>query len=134
MIVFFFFFKQKTAYEMRISDWSSDVCSSDLENHPLERCGCLGLGEEGGNIVGDAGVEPARRDPSARRFDLLDELLQLVAAAAADLDAATLTCKSIRDRRSDIVSGAPDTARCVYGFYCHALTFAFSFPSLVQLL
>src|SRR3546814_6544591 len=28
--VFFFFFKQKTAYELRISDWSSDVCSSDL--------------------------------------------------------------------------------------------------------
>src|SRR3546814_6009748 len=27
----FFFFKQKTAYEMRISDWSSDVCSSDLQ-------------------------------------------------------------------------------------------------------
>src|SRR3546814_5171093 len=30
MSVFVFFFKQKTAYEMRISDWSSDVCSSDL--------------------------------------------------------------------------------------------------------
>src|SRR3546814_13448354 len=30
MCVLFFFFKQKTAYEMRISDWSSDVCSSDL--------------------------------------------------------------------------------------------------------
>src|SRR3546814_7816700 len=30
MCVIFFFFKQKTAYEMRISDWSSDVCSSDL--------------------------------------------------------------------------------------------------------
>src|SRR3546814_7869876 len=29
----FFFFKQKTAYEMRISDWSSDVCSSDLAHH-----------------------------------------------------------------------------------------------------
>src|SRR3546814_5555265 len=29
--MFFFFFKQKTAYEMRISDWSSDVCSSDLD-------------------------------------------------------------------------------------------------------
>src|SRR3546814_2529475 len=28
----FFFFKQKTAYEMRISDWSSDVCSSDLHS------------------------------------------------------------------------------------------------------
>src|SRR3546814_8376728 len=30
VLLFFFFFKQKTAYEMRISDWSSDVCSSDL--------------------------------------------------------------------------------------------------------
>src|SRR3546814_5913158 len=29
----FFFFKQKTAYEMRISDWSADVCSSDLERN-----------------------------------------------------------------------------------------------------
>src|SRR3546814_2339513 len=29
-----FFFKQKTAYEMRISDWSSDVCSSDLPRYP----------------------------------------------------------------------------------------------------
>src|SRR3546814_6303428 len=36
MGVLFFFFKQKTAYEMRISDWSSDVCSSDLgEGMPL---------------------------------------------------------------------------------------------------
>src|SRR3546814_16022459 len=32
MYSIFFCFKQKTAYEMRISDWSSDVCSSDLEN------------------------------------------------------------------------------------------------------
>src|SRR3546814_6720679 len=30
MLMLFFFFKQKTAYDMRISDWSSDVCSSDL--------------------------------------------------------------------------------------------------------
>src|SRR3546814_10230525 len=30
VLCFVFFFKQKTAYEMRISDWSSDVCSSDL--------------------------------------------------------------------------------------------------------
>src|SRR3546814_5246690 len=33
----FFFFKQKTAYEMRISDWSSDVCSSDLVGDAVER-------------------------------------------------------------------------------------------------
>src|SRR3546814_1767714 len=31
LVCFVFFFKQKTAYEMRISDWSSDVCSSDLQ-------------------------------------------------------------------------------------------------------
>src|SRR3546814_8738359 len=35
----FFFFKQKTAYEMRISDWSSDVCSSDLLSRSLTRGG-----------------------------------------------------------------------------------------------
>src|SRR3546814_7540523 len=35
MLLSFFFFKQKTAYEMRISDWSSDVCSSDLIDKAL---------------------------------------------------------------------------------------------------
>src|SRR3546814_5381946 len=40
----FFFFKQKTAYEMRISDWSSDVCSSDLD----ERKALLVAGAAGG--------------------------------------------------------------------------------------
>src|SRR3546814_10790782 len=52
--MFFFCFKQKTAYEMRISDWSSDVCSSDLEILELSRArffietldvALLGLGE-----------------------------------------------------------------------------------------
>src|SRR3546814_8064823 len=42
---FFFVFKQKTAYEMRISDWSSDVCSSDLQMivRPLRRIFAVGL-------------------------------------------------------------------------------------------
>src|SRR3546814_10332072 len=46
MYFFFFFFKQKTAYEMRISDWSSDVCSSDLIgglNGEVRRA-CSGIG------------------------------------------------------------------------------------------
>src|SRR3546814_6365805 len=48
-VLFFFFFKQKTAYEMRISDWSSDVCSSDLPGFS----GALGttLGAAGVNIA-----------------------------------------------------------------------------------
>src|SRR3546814_329497 len=45
----FFFFKQKTAYEMRISDWSSDVCSSDLSeldppDRPFQRTARAGPG------------------------------------------------------------------------------------------
>src|SRR3546814_2976488 len=43
---YIFFFKQKTAYEMRISDWSSDVCSSDLADHPTDRELGLGQGEQ----------------------------------------------------------------------------------------
>src|SRR3546814_8144855 len=39
---FFFFFKQKTAYEMRISDWSSDVCSSDLPQSHVPMIGASG--------------------------------------------------------------------------------------------
>src|SRR3546814_8387807 len=38
-VCLFFFFKQKTAYELRISDWSSDVCSSDLSRSPTRRRG-----------------------------------------------------------------------------------------------
>src|SRR3546814_10329547 len=59
-----FFFKQKTAYEMRISDWSSDVCSSDLE--PRRRLGGSGTGAAVGalSVAGLGG-------PSGGRFFLL---------------------------------------------------------------
>src|SRR3546814_5339121 len=40
VLMFVFFFKQKTAYEMRISDWSSDVCSSDLKRASLIQRRC----------------------------------------------------------------------------------------------
>src|SRR3546814_2803278 len=49
---FFFFFKQKTAYEMRISDWSSDVCSSDLS--PTARSRALVTGAtRPGTVAGE---------------------------------------------------------------------------------
>src|SRR3546814_3966505 len=49
LLVFIFFcFKQKTAYEMRISDWSSDVCSSDLGTHIDRR---PGRGEHVGSVL-----------------------------------------------------------------------------------
>src|SRR3546814_1268497 len=49
------FFKQKTAYEMRISDWSSDVCSSDLIHRHLAGTGDLARAT-GGDHVG--GLDP----------------------------------------------------------------------------
>src|SRR3546814_8506156 len=59
-----FFFKQKTAYEMRISDWSSDVCSSDLANISRDPPRCLHLfGRQAGCqpvlFVGIRGVDRA---------------------------------------------------------------------------
>src|SRR3546814_9485577 len=45
VVCFFFFFKQKTAYEMRISDWSSDVCSSDLKVRSFDKLRTNGNGE-----------------------------------------------------------------------------------------
>src|SRR3546814_9879964 len=62
---YFFFFKQKTAYEMRISDWSSDVCSSDLRDHAFEHVDrehaerkCLALRAQ---CIGGADVAAADR-------------------------------------------------------------------------
>src|SRR3546814_7647080 len=46
LCIVFFFFKQKTAYEMRISDWSSDVCSSDLQFALTSKIRLLGLSEK----------------------------------------------------------------------------------------
>src|SRR3546814_15879568 len=70
----FFFFKQKTAYEMRISDWSSDVCSSDLQGllaeHGLPaRQGAAGkaVGERPGALEG---LALRGEQPDARRRDL----------------------------------------------------------------
>src|SRR3546814_7986388 len=45
-ISIFFFFKQKTAYEMRISDWSSDVCSSDLQPSQVGRIRQVAVGDQ----------------------------------------------------------------------------------------
>src|SRR3546814_20576233 len=58
-LVFFFFFKQKTAYEMRISDWSSDVCSSDLRQYKRIALftGQITNGDERHQIVEDWAAE-----------------------------------------------------------------------------
>src|SRR3546814_6725924 len=57
-VLIFFFFKQKTAYEMRISDWSSDVCSSDLAAQVFVDRAALARLNGGGELDGadDAGL------------------------------------------------------------------------------
>src|SRR3546814_13087631 len=70
----FFFFKQKTAYEMRISDWSSDVCSSDLPYPRLRaRPVCLEL----------ANQHYQRRHPRARHGDRFRRSARAAHTAAA---------------------------------------------------
>src|SRR3546814_5087080 len=64
-IVCFFFFKQKTAYEMRISDWSSDVCSSDLIRIAAQRATHQRAAAGGHAIVSDA-LPQGRRLEAAR--------------------------------------------------------------------
>src|SRR3546814_3856472 len=62
-MVLLFFFKQKTAYELRISDWSSDVCSSDLsgEDGAALALVCLEGGEGGDQIVEHLRIERVQR-------------------------------------------------------------------------
>src|SRR3546814_1004240 len=82
MVAVFFFFKQKTAYEMRISDWSSDVCSSDLH---VARGGIeSAVGEHG--LPGERAI-PVRLGSEAvlegDRLGALPESRHLVARAIA---------------------------------------------------
>src|SRR3546814_10323226 len=70
--MYFFFFKQKTAYEMRISDWSSDVCSSDL---------IIGNYRMGGNVP---------HPKKAGRSDLVVQLADTVLHVARKLRAYSL--------------------------------------------
>src|SRR3546814_4985028 len=94
MLIFFFFSKQKTAYEMRISDWSSDVCSSDLATPPGQPAPVVVLQLQG--AVGPATTEYLRRglaDANARR----------AAAVVLRIDTPGGLASSMRDivRRSE---------------------------------
>src|SRR3546814_1659240 len=75
MFCFFFFFKQKTAYEMRISDWSSDVCSSDLPSSGRSSPDSLWRGSPGCRGCSSAEcTSPAHRTDSMKQA--LEKLLR----------------------------------------------------------
>src|SRR5213594_3184927 len=64
MIYVFFFFKQKTAYEISVRDWSSDVCSSDLGGPPLDGYAPEESLRQGVHEVGDADAHPREPHPA----------------------------------------------------------------------
>src|SRR3546814_7035075 len=64
-MICFFFFKQKTAYEMRISDWSSDVCSSDLARLERGHARDIRFGRVIDEILGEERREHLPAEPQA---------------------------------------------------------------------
>src|SRR3546814_5034694 len=92
-IVIIFFFKQKTAYEMRISDWSSDVCSSDLIEPTADGGLRIGATVRNTDLAADARI---RRD-----YGLLSRAL--VAGASGQLRNKATTAGNLlqRTRRSE---------------------------------
>src|SRR3546814_20166709 len=72
-----FFFKQKTAYEVRSSDWSSDVCSSDLDavhaNALFDQIFAQGTGEGGDRALGGAVIEQPLRPLIHRHAGAIDD-------------------------------------------------------------
>src|SRR3546814_4857823 len=80
-----FFFKQKTAYDMRISDWSSDVCSSDLQQRRATQIGCI----ERLGIAGDLARDAAH---------LIDDVERLVRGVLGHLHDVTQAMTRIRHR------------------------------------
>src|SRR3546814_8477032 len=83
--VFVFFFKQKTAYEMRISDWSSDVCSSDLFGG-----GDRGFGGYRGPVPDDYAL---RHGDAARARTIIDALDVIDGIGGAGEEIGRASCR-----------------------------------------
>src|SRR3546814_8367474 len=105
MFVFlFFFFKQKTAYEMRISDWSSDVCSSDLNR--------IGIGAQGG-VQRQNYLAP---DESDRDLTTWRGSVRVSAQLAAGRDVFLLGFVNRRDHRLSVDRSGLDRDATTLGF------------------
>src|SRR3546814_1431592 len=106
----FFFFKQKTAYEMRISDWSSDVCSSDLVDAARP------AGDRGadGARHGDADVLRVQHTVGGLTERLGDgELVQLLVVALLQVDDLALRGAADEDHRIAVGRGMGQRGQAV---------------------
>src|SRR3546814_5737718 len=117
-VVYIFFFKQKTAYEMRISDWSSDVCSSDL----------IGLVEIGGEerANGHDGRKAqqvrTRKGEDMAEFELIADGLRFPEAPVVMDDDSVIVveieAKRITRRSEEHTSELQSLMRISYAVFC----------------
>src|SRR3546814_10873090 len=94
--MFFFFFKQKTAYEMRISDWSSDVCSSDLQT------GTLNMNQPIHALDRDGKIVETGRATKIMAFRGLDRVPVESAKAGDIISLAGLTVATVANTIADV--------------------------------
>src|SRR3546814_20822340 len=108
----YFFYKQKTAYEMRISDWSSDVCSSDL----VTSSRTPGIDENScstPSIWTDVTAAPCREARSTRRS-------ALPSVRPKPRSSGTAMMFALRDRKS-VVEGTSVSVSVDLGGRCHII-------------
>src|SRR3546814_4500489 len=119
VVCYFFFFKQKTAYEVRISDWSADVCSSDLPRRPRGRY----------RQCAEAQARVSRDEARARRRDRrLDRRARdrggqgagaRLAAHRSALELRTARCDAVeRGRSEEHTSELQSPMRITYAVFC----------------
>src|SRR3546814_3505781 len=101
MLYFIFFFKQKTAYEMRISDWSSDVCSSDLAELKAIQ-----------EFAKTQGVEAVACEHWGKGSEGTEELAHKVVALA---DGGTANFKPLYDEKLPLFDKIDTICKQIYG-------------------
>src|SRR3546814_6207333 len=89
----FFLFKQKTAYEVRISDWSSDVCSSDLVARARGRSIDCARGNRDCGVVGMVGYHPVVDGAGTFLSPLLSSRKELVSDAGTKVEIGRASCR-----------------------------------------
>src|SRR3546814_1860236 len=116
--VCFFFFKQKTAYEMRISDWSSDVCSSDLRGRdPAGRVRGMGRVRSVPGTHGLMRMQLGKLRANAAQF--FADFFRLEAASGILLIAAALIALVCANTRSEEhTSELQSLMRISYAVFC----------------
>src|SRR3546814_1942101 len=111
-----FFFKQKTEYEMRISDWSSDVCSSDLQNiEALRNTGLKSI-----VTLDDRFIDLGTTDNVVRlhRQHLLQGVGSAISLQCPDLHLTEALAAELRLRSEEHTSELQSLMRISYSVFC----------------